>query len=191
MLIVSLVITQVFPDDFHLNTLDQFLSATARLNPHVNVKGIVIGLMDKLSSYAARDSESETVEERRKKEQEAMTKLLEKLRITKEAEETKKSEANKKDEPSDKAQINGASPGDEASTGDDDKAKETPKAETTNGVQETDGDDEAGDSKKGGITDDVKLYEIFYQQVVHLVNAQRLPIQDTIALLVSLVNLAL
>ncbi|KAG9618508.1 vacuolar protein sorting-associated protein 35, partial [Aureobasidium melanogenum] len=38
------VITQVFPDEFHLHTLDQFLSATARLNPHVNVKAIVIGL---------------------------------------------------------------------------------------------------------------------------------------------------
>ena len=37
----------------------------------------------------------------------------------------------------------------------------------------------------------MKLYEIFYDQVVNLVHAQRLPIQDTTALLVSLANLAL
>ncbi|CAZ79879.1 unnamed protein product [Tuber melanosporum] len=93
------VITQVFPDEFHLHTLDQFLSATARLNPNVNVKAIVIGIMDRLSAYAAREAE--------------------------------------------------------------------------------------------GIPEDVKLYEIFFKQVLNLVNAQNLPIQDIIALLVSLANLAL
>ncbi|GKT76054.1 hypothetical protein ColTof4_08477 [Colletotrichum tofieldiae] len=54
------VITQVFPDDFHLHTLDQFLGAVSRLNPHVNVKAIVIGLMDRLSDYAERESKDET-----------------------------------------------------------------------------------------------------------------------------------
>ena len=48
------VVTQVFPDEFHLRTLDQFLSACARLHPMVNIKGIVIGMMDRLSAYAAR-----------------------------------------------------------------------------------------------------------------------------------------
>ena len=54
------VITQVFPDEFHLNTLDQLLSATARLNPHVNVKAIVIGLMDRLAAYAQREAEAKS-----------------------------------------------------------------------------------------------------------------------------------
>ena len=70
------VITQVFPDEFHLNTLDQLLSAIARLNPHVNIKAIVIGLMDRLSSYAARESESEPQDDRKKTEEEATTRLL-------------------------------------------------------------------------------------------------------------------
>ncbi|KAI9742718.1 MAG: hypothetical protein M4579_007764, partial [Chaenotheca gracillima] len=82
------VITQVFPDEFHLHTLDQFLSATARLNPHVNVKAIVIGLMDRLSAYAARQSESEPIDIRKQNEEEATASLLEKLRISKETNKT-------------------------------------------------------------------------------------------------------
>lgn len=38
---------------------------------------------------------------------------------------------------------------------------------------------------------DVKLYEIFYDQVINLVKTRELTIQDTMALLTSLVNLAL
>lgn len=53
------------------------------------------------------------------------------------------------------------------------------------------GDEELRATKGRGIPENVKLYEIFYEQVVNLVNAQRLPIQDTTALLVSLANLAL
>jgi len=45
--------------------------------------------------------------------------------------------------------------------------------------------------KTKGIPGNVKLFEVFYEQVVHLVGMQRLPIQDIMALLVSLVNLAL
>lgn len=40
------VIIQVFPDEFHLRTLDPFLSATAQLQTQVNVKQIVISLID-------------------------------------------------------------------------------------------------------------------------------------------------
>ena len=39
------VIIQVFPDDFHLRSLDPFLSATAKLQKNVNVKQIVISLV--------------------------------------------------------------------------------------------------------------------------------------------------
>ena len=78
------VVIQVFPDEFHLHTLDQFLSATARLNPHVNIKAIVVGLMDRLSAYAQRESEVEEPEQRKKNEEESIAKLLEQLRIAKE-----------------------------------------------------------------------------------------------------------
>ena len=55
----------------------------------------------------------------------------------------------------------------------------------------SDGDEKPHSRKARGIPENIKLYEIFYEQVVNLVNAQRLPIQDTTALLVSLANLAL
>lgn len=48
------VIIQVFHDDFHLRSLDSFLSATAHLQRNVNVKQIVISLIDRFASYAAR-----------------------------------------------------------------------------------------------------------------------------------------
>ncbi|KAJ9649783.1 retromer complex subunit Vps35 [Coniosporium tulheliwenetii] len=171
------VITQVFPDEYHLHTLDQFLSATARLNPHVNIKAIVIGLMDRLSAYAARESESESPEERRKAEEDATTKLLEKLRISKER------------KPADKpAQENGDTA--EARPAESDAASTATSATAVEPPEESAPTN--GESKRSrGIPDNVKLFEIFHEQVASLVKLQRLPIQDTIALLVSLANLAL
>ena len=172
----------MFPDEFHLNTLDQLLSAIARLNPHVNIKAIVIGLMDRLSAYAAREAESEAPEERKQNEEEATTKLLEHLRIAKETEkrEQKQDEGDKR--------TNG-----EHTNGD--QPAETPPQEVDSQPQKdtsADGDAEKTSPKKNrGISEDVKLYEIFYDQVLNLVNAQRLHIQDIVGLLVSLSNLAL
>ncbi|PIK44549.1 putative vacuolar protein sorting-associated protein 35 [Apostichopus japonicus] len=48
-------IIQVFPDEFHLDTLDLFLKACADLNPTVNVKNIIIALIDRLAVFATRD----------------------------------------------------------------------------------------------------------------------------------------
>jgi len=48
------VIIQVFPDDFHLHTLDAVLQTCATLQPGVNTKSILVGLMDRLSNYVAR-----------------------------------------------------------------------------------------------------------------------------------------
>jgi len=39
------VVLQVFPDEFHLATLTNFLEACAELQPSVNVKNIVISLI--------------------------------------------------------------------------------------------------------------------------------------------------
>ncbi|KAK5170718.1 hypothetical protein LTR04_004451 [Oleoguttula sp. CCFEE 6159] len=185
------VITQVFPDEFHLHTLDQFLSATARLNPHVNVKAIVIGLMDRLSAYAARESETEEPEQRKKTEAEAAAKLLERLRISK---ETKKLEtATEPEQPQPQPQQqheNGDVPDEEPSNGaeatkTEDAAAKTPAEDAESPESNGDGD------KKRPIPDSLRLFEVFYEQVVSLVKMQRLPIQDTTALLVSLAGLAL
>lgn len=187
------VITQVFPDEFHLHTLDQFLAAVSRLNPHVNVKAIVIGLMDRLSAYAAREAEAEPIEDRKKLEDDAISKLLETVRLHKESKEAADPAQPKteQDESIAKATVNGNGEGvsDQLATDaiSQIEEKETPEATTSNG------DSESTTPAKNhrGIPEDVKLYEIFFEQVMNLVNAQHLPIQDTTALLVSLANLAL
>lgn len=55
-------IVQVFQDDFHLRTLAPFLSATKNLNLKVSVKQIIISLIDRIASYAERESENESDE---------------------------------------------------------------------------------------------------------------------------------
>jgi vacuolar protein sorting-associated protein 35 len=177
------VITQVFPDEFHLHTLDQLLAATARLNPHVNVKGIVVALMDRLSSYAQREAEAVSPEDRQRREDESVTALLEKLKISKEQQEAA---ANAKSSEDGQTTANGDTAENEHPTTPG-AAEESTPAEDTPASPQTNGEV----SKKRGIPDNVKLFEIFYEQVVHLVGMQRLPIQDITALLVSLVNLAL
>lgn len=47
-------IIQVFPDEFHLQTLDPFLKSCAQLQPGVNVKNIIISLIDRLAAYNLR-----------------------------------------------------------------------------------------------------------------------------------------
>ncbi|EAW21524.1 vacuolar sorting protein 35 [Aspergillus fischeri NRRL 181] len=182
------VITKVFPDEFHLHTLDLLLSAISRLNPHVDLKKIVIGLMDRLSAYAARETESTTDPEIRKQnEEEAVTKFLENLKIT---EETKEAEtAATQEAPTGTAQENGVEQPSAEPSKEPSKDTNEPEAETPEGEQVSNANGE--NDAKPGVPADVKLYAIFYDQVVNLIKTRGLPIQDTMALLVSLVNLAL
>lgn len=69
------VITQVFPDDFHLRTLQPFLSATAQLHPKVNVKQIIISLIDRLAAFAAREAEGEEPNEAKKQREENIRRI--------------------------------------------------------------------------------------------------------------------
>ena len=178
----------MFPDEFHLNTLDQLLPAIARLNPHVNIKAIVIGLMNRLSTYAERESESEPPEDRKRSEEEATAQLLEKLKISKESKAAEAEHDIAKSDHTNGNVANGDNPSEVTLAG-----KENAEAIADKAVKGAADDDVESTSprKSRGIPEDVKLYEIFYGQVTHLVHAQRLPIQDTIALLVSLANLAL
>ncbi|KAJ5644919.1 hypothetical protein N7507_010930 [Penicillium longicatenatum] len=166
------VITKVFPDEFHLHTLDLLLSAIARLNPYVDLKKIVIGLMDRLSTYAAKEGETESAEPdseaRKQSEEDAVARLLEKLELDKETKKQESSETAKGKAP----QENGTEVP---------SSSEEPK--TTEPTSEED--------TKPSLPAEVKLYDIFYDQVVNLIKTRALPIQDTMALLVSLVNLAL
>uniref|UniRef100_T1ISA6 Vacuolar protein sorting-associated protein 35 n=1 Tax=Strigamia maritima TaxID=126957 RepID=T1ISA6_STRMM len=48
-------VIQVFPDEFHLQTLNNFLKACAELHQDVNVKNIIIALIDRLAMFSQRE----------------------------------------------------------------------------------------------------------------------------------------
>ncbi|KAG5932540.1 hypothetical protein E4U53_001286 [Claviceps sorghi] len=188
------VITQVFPDEFHLHTLDQFLAAVSRLNPHVNVKAIVIGLMDRLSEYADREGVKNKGSNQEQVEAEALIALLNKVQLAKESGSVSNSVANPGLGPGSSAHAGyDAGIGNDASdnqihaaTGNDTSTVVQSSIESSNGDTAT-----AAPNGKEAHGFNVQLYEVFFTQVKNLVEAQHLPIQDIIALLVSLCNLAL
>lgn len=131
--------------------------------------------MDRLSSYAAREAESVDQETRKQNEEGAVTRLLQKLELS-EGEKKEGPAAGDAEAPA--AHENGTtSTPNEA----DESTKQPEENHATNGNSKT----------KTGIPENIKLYDIFYDQVVNLIKARSLQIQDTMALLVSLVNLAL
>ena len=130
--------------------------------------------MDRLSAYAAREAEALTPEQKQQNEEAAMTSLLERLQL-------------EKDKPAQPAaeQQNG-----EAS----DSASVAPSETTTavDSVADSQAETVNGDRPAGrGIPEDIRLFEIFNEQVQSLVKLQRLPLADAVALMVSLANLAL
>ena len=187
----STVITQIFPDDYHLHTLDLFLSAMSRLNPHVNVKNIVIGLMDRLSSYAARESETVPEEERKKSELEAAAEMMNKLKIADANGSTKPTTWQRGDDESEaiaKPQVDEEGSQSAISSASAAAVSEIPENQSKD-LETTETNGEA--KKVSAIPNDIKLFETFYDQVMNLTRTQRLPLADTMALLVSLSNLAL
>lgn len=139
--------------------------------------------MDRLSAYAEREADAESPEQRKENEEAACAKLLEQLRISKETKAVEPAKAQNGE--------NG-----DADHEDGEGASIAPSESTAVAPSEATGESEStavdGEVKKHrGIPENVKLFEIFYEQVAALVKMARLPIQDTIALLVSLTNLAL
>lgn len=154
------VITQIYSDDYHLRTLDQFLSAIAKLNPHVNIKQIVIQIIDRLANFALREAEEEDPESRKVKEERSAALLADK--------------------------IAGLKVKDNADGAAEHRAEAEVVADTSTGIGSS------IDEKFRGIPADVKLFEIFWQQITNLVKTRPdLAIQDISAMLLSLCNLAL
>ncbi|GAB6026743.1 Vacuolar protein sorting-associated protein 35 [Chamberlinius hualienensis] len=51
-------IIQVFPDEFHLQSLNPFLKSCAELHPHVHVKNIITSLIDRLAAFSSKEDGS-------------------------------------------------------------------------------------------------------------------------------------
>eukprot|EP00741_Cyanophora_paradoxa_P007085 tig00001086_g6856.t1 len=53
------IIIQAFPDEFHLETLQAFLGTCAQLQQGVDIRAVLVNLMDRLAKYAAQNGISE------------------------------------------------------------------------------------------------------------------------------------
>lgn len=169
------VVIQVFTDEFHLHTLTPFLSATAQLHPRVNVKGIVIALIDRLAAYASREAENEDPEEKTLREEEAAKRLAEKVKGMR-LKEGKEEKAAEEPRPAEADEWTGTStPTAEAPLGEqtgEDKAHE-------NGEKKAEGEENKAEEEKAvtphrsrtfrGIPEDARLFEVFWQQIVELI----------------------
>jgi len=180
------VIIQVFPDEYHLRSLEPFLTATAQLHPKLNVKSIIIALIDRLAAFAAREAEAET-------EDQTKTKLL---TLTAEEKKKRKALSEAKAEKDDTEEEPANEEDQENKEGDEEQGAENP---ANNGEEKTadadvgeEDETESSVKKYRGIPEDVELFVVFWTQIVELVKARPdLTVQDLTALLVSLTNLSL
>ncbi|KAF9466893.1 vacuolar protein sorting-associated protein 35 [Collybia nuda] len=189
------VVIQVFTDEFHLHTLGPFLSATAQLHPKVNIKQIVIALIDRLAAYAAREAESEDPDETKRQEEAAARRLAEKVKIQKAR--ARENGAYHAASPTAESNAWGSVPPTPQTPSESDTQSPTSSSDLDGGFGgHLQG---KGKSKEGspvrkfrGVPEDVQLFEVFWKQVVELIKARPdLSIQDITALLVSLTNLSL
>lgn len=179
------VIIQVFPDEYHLRSLEPFLSATAQLHPKLNVKSIIIALIDRLAAFAAREAEAESEDQTR-------TRLLQ---LT----------AKEKGKRKNAAVSNGENGDDEENAVEDEEKAEDGAEEDDDNALASNGEEKTADAdveeeynadgtvkKYRGIPEDVELFVVFWTQIVELVKQRPdLTVQDLTALLVSLTNLSL
>ncbi|RCH99197.1 Vacuolar protein sorting-associated protein 35 [Rhizopus azygosporus] len=210
------IITQVFPDDFHLRTLQPFLSATAQLHPKVNVKQIIIALIDRLAAYAAREAEGEEPSETKKQREENIRRIadIRKRKLQGLPVEEEEPQENEPVEEKKEAEENVENEETSETLADDEEVTETNDEDNADEVQEQKEDEKEEDSKVSppeeeeesqavdnddtnvrkirGIPEDVELFVVFWGQIVELVKARPdLTVQDLTALLVSLINLSL
>ncbi|KAG7446443.1 vacuolar protein sorting-associated protein 35 [Guyanagaster necrorhizus] len=179
------VVIQVFTDEFHLHTLGPFLSATAQLHPKVNIKSIVIALIDRLAAYAAREAESEDPEETKRQEEAAARRLAEKVKLQKA--KTRENGSVSTSSVEENAWGGSTSPTTAS-------VLEAEKIPVKGSSPQRKGKDKEGSPvrKFRGVPEDVQLFEVFWKQVVELIKARPdLSIQDITALFVSLTNLSL
>ena len=184
------VVIQVFTDDFHLHTLQSFLGACANLHPRVNIKNIVIALIDRLAAYAAREAENEDPEEKKKQEEEATKRLAEKVKGArgkgKSVQDGEKSPTSPAGPAEASEWAHAESAGTSQSPSAEEKSPTSPKenGDAKDGANGEEAQHPQSPTKKEaevkaptspatkkfrGIPEDVKLFEVFWAQVVQLI----------------------
>ena len=178
------VVIQVFPDEFHLYSLGPFLSATAQLQPSVNIKQIVIALIDRLAAYAAREAENENPDETKRQEEAAARRLAEKVQAQK---AKARGEALMTSPPPTSYETDSAWGAESSTVADTEKAfgdMSVSNGDTVNGLksptEEKGKDKEKSEDEKPvivvkkfrGIPENVRLFEVFWHQIVELIKVK-------------------
>jgi vacuolar protein sorting-associated protein 35 len=138
----------------------------------VNIKQIVISLIDRLAAYAAREAESEDPEETKRQEETAARRLAEKVKIQK-----AKLRANPPTAGSDGVQATDvdvwvSEPQSPTSPQVKDIENLTQVAQSVSGESSNVGNGKTPVRKFRGIPESVKLFEVFWQQIVELIKVR-------------------
>lgn len=153
----------------------------------MNLRNIVIGIMNRLSNYAAQENQNQplSADARKERETNAVAELMDKLKM--------------EDDPVPKS-PNGRSV-DEATPEDPKVDGELTTVSSTTAVHRLDSSVEEsskgstqrqdGQEASGTAITNIRLFDIFFSEVAHLINSQKLVIEDQMALLVALANLSL
>ncbi|KAI5117458.1 hypothetical protein M0805_000708 [Coniferiporia weirii] len=192
------VVIQVFTDEFHLYSLGPFPSTTAQLQQSVNIKQIVITLINRLAVYAAREAENENPEETKRQEEAAARRLVEEVKAQKAkawANSMGLASATPVSEDVIWASTSPTSADAEKSFMDLSLSNEEAMLNGKNSPTEEKGKEKEREAapleKFRGIPENIKPFELFWHQVVELIKARPdLSIQDITALLVPLMNLS-
>ena len=141
------------------------------------MKQIVISLIDRLAGFAAREAENETPEEKKAQEEELARRLADRVKSTREGKDLGDSMAGLsvgKEKTSDKSALRADNEG---------KSPEpvSPEQDATDS-RALDSSPSSSHLKFRGIPRDVRLFEIFWQQVVQLISvgATRSPVSQIV-----------
>lgn len=138
----------------------------------MNIKQIVIALIDRLAAYAAREAESEDPEETKRQEEAAAKRLAEKVK------EQKKSRQNGNYQTptspttseSNAWAATPTSPTVESSASDSLEKSSVPGSPATPSIELKGKEKEGSPVRKfRGVPENVRLFEVFWQQVVELI----------------------
>ena len=143
--------------------------------------------MNRLSNYAVQESNNQpaSVETRKAKEGEAVTQLMEKLKLSEEQTAKKTNGTSAEDTASESTKVDG-----ELSNVSSTTAVHQLDSSTNTSSENTPDIRENSDPNATAV-ENIRLFDIFFSEVAHLINSQKLIIEDQMALLVALANLSL
>jgi len=128
------------------------------------VKQIVISLIDRLAGFAAREAENETPEEKKAQEEELSRRLADRVRLTRESQK----ERTGRDAVAAKEQADTIS--NPAVSADPAVGDSSLKSHESTLLSKGKSLTTSSHPKFRGIPEDVRLFEIFWQQVVQLIS---------------------